>query len=374
MTLAATKKSTGRFALPVAALVGLSLLAGCASHNARLDSTQEAAGYAAHAQSNYVAPGPPEDPWGPYIREAAARFDVPDHWVRGVMRQESGGRLYEHGTLITSPTGAMGLMQVEPGTYDELRARYDLGSDPYDPHANILAGVAYMRELYDLYGAPAFLAAYNAGPGRLDDYLARNRPLPDETRHYVAVIGPSLYGSQPLRLADAQNVAMNQIPVNIPSGPRYPVRTRNGGGYAVASNEPRSRRGAARYELLPSPPLPTPEPPPTYAMAQLPKSGHGGFRLIGRAYADTIPVRASGPASGDWGIQVGAFATPALAHAAAEQAHGGVGGHVVVTETQGPRGKLYRARVVGLSHGSAATGCERAGHGKCILVSPSSQS
>ena len=60
----------------------------------------------------YPPPGPPEDPWGPYVREAAARFQVPGHWVRAVMHQESGGE-----QQATSPVGAMGLMQVMPGTY-----------------------------------------------------------------------------------------------------------------------------------------------------------------------------------------------------------------------------------------------------------------
>ena len=58
----------------------------------------------------YPPPGPPEDPWGPYVREAAARFQVPGHWVRAVMHQESGGE-----QQATSPVGAMGLMQVMPG-------------------------------------------------------------------------------------------------------------------------------------------------------------------------------------------------------------------------------------------------------------------
>ena len=352
----------------------LALLAGCATHNARLESTQEAAKYAAHARTDYTPPGPPGDPWGPYIREAAARFDMPDQWVRGVMRQESGGRMYENGQLITSPVGAMGLMQVMPATYDELRARYSLGADPYDPHANILAGTGYMRELYDAYGAPAFLAAYNAGPRRLDDYLTRNRPLPDETRHYVAVIGPSLYGAQPMRVADAQGVAINQIPVDIPAGPRYPVRRTT--NYAIASAARRGRAGAVRYATLPDPQLPLPEPPPGYSLSQMAKPPRGGFHLVGRAYADTIPVRSGGPSTGAWGIQVGAFATAALAHSAAERARGSglSAGRVAVGEARGPHGTLYRARVVGLSREAATAGCERAGHRACIVVSPNSQS
>jgi hypothetical protein len=86
----------------------------------------------------------------------------------------------------------MGLMQIMPKTWTELRARYGLGADPFDPHDNILAGAAYIRELYDRYGAPGFLAAYNAGPGRYERHLATGRPLPDETQAYVATLAPMI--------------------------------------------------------------------------------------------------------------------------------------------------------------------------------------
>jgi D-alanyl-D-alanine carboxypeptidase len=140
----------------------------------------------------YPPPGPQEDPWGPYIREAAARYRVPERWVRAVMQQESGGE-----QQATSPVGAMGLMQVMPATYEELRVRHQLGDDPYDPHNSILAGTAYIREMYDRFGAPGFLAAYNAGPDRVDSYLAGQGSLPDETVNYLAAITPNLGGDVP---------------------------------------------------------------------------------------------------------------------------------------------------------------------------------
>jgi hypothetical protein len=140
----------------------------------------------------YAAPGPPEDPWGPYIREAAARFSVPERWIRAVMHQESGGHAYLNGQPITSDAGAAGLMQVMPATYAELRAQYNLGDDPYNPHDNIIAGTAYIREMYDKYGSPAFLAAYNAGPMRVEDYLAGRASLPNETVNYLASVAPHL--------------------------------------------------------------------------------------------------------------------------------------------------------------------------------------
>ncbi len=82
------------------------------------------------------------------------------------------------------------MMQVMPETYAELRLRYHLGTDPYEPRNNILAGAAYLREMHDRFGPDGFLAAYNAGPGRYDDYLKRGRPLPEETRNNVAALAP----------------------------------------------------------------------------------------------------------------------------------------------------------------------------------------
>jgi hypothetical protein len=205
----------------VTGAVGLAILAGCATRQTGLSASDEAYRYLQNARGRYVIPGPSSDPWGPYIREASARFDMPENWIRALMRQESGGSLYRNGRLITSSAGAMGLMQVMPGTYAELRVRHRLGPDPFDPHENIMAGVAYMREMYDMYGSPGFLAAYNAGPNRLDDYLANQRSLPDETRHYVAAIGPSLRYGSPRVHSPADQFAMNQLPLNIPAGPRY---------------------------------------------------------------------------------------------------------------------------------------------------------
>jgi len=157
------------------------------------DAPRKAAVFEAHASRNFPAPGPPDDPWGPYVHEAATRFSLPETWIRAVMRQESGGRQTSaDGSPITSSAGAMGLMQVMPGTYELMRQRYALGPDPYNPHSNILAGAAYLREMHTRFGAPAFLAAYNAGPDRVDAYLNGSTMLPDETVNYVAAIGPAI--------------------------------------------------------------------------------------------------------------------------------------------------------------------------------------
>ena len=136
--------------------------------------------------------GAPRSSWDALIDEAARRFAVPPSWVRGVMRIESGGRAMLNGRPITSTAGAIGLMQVMPGTFTAMAQRYGLGSDPYDPRANVLAGTAFLREMYDRYGPAHFLAAYNAGPGRVDEHLRYGRPLPFETRRYVQTLAPQL--------------------------------------------------------------------------------------------------------------------------------------------------------------------------------------
>jgi hypothetical protein len=150
---------------------------------------------AAHAERalsiTQQATTPPPNPFAAFVGEASRRFAVPEHWIRAVMGVESGGKL-----RARSRKGAMGLMQIMPRTWDELRTRYGLGIDPYDPHDNILAGAAYIRQLHDRYGAPGFLAAYNAGPGRYENHLATSRPLPDETQAYIATLAPMIGGEQ----------------------------------------------------------------------------------------------------------------------------------------------------------------------------------
>ncbi len=139
----------------------------------------------AFAQSNAASAARVADPFTAYVGEASQRFGIPVSWIRAVMHAESGEDIH-----ALSRKGAMGLMQIMPATWTNLRARHGLGANPYDPRDNILAGAAFLRELHDRYGSPGFLAAYNAGPGRYEDHLATGRPLPDETRAYVAAIAP----------------------------------------------------------------------------------------------------------------------------------------------------------------------------------------
>lgn len=154
----------------------------------------------------------PSDPHATHIAEASRRFDVPVAWIRAVMRGESAGDV-----RAISSKGAMGLMQLMPDTWAELRVRHGLGRDPYDPRDNILAGTAYLREMFDRYGnVSATLAAYNAGPDRYDEYLSTGRPLPAETRNYVAAILPLIGvddSIEPIMVATADPNAWRRAPL-----------------------------------------------------------------------------------------------------------------------------------------------------------------
>ncbi|MFP5514683.1 MAG: lytic transglycosylase domain-containing protein [Alphaproteobacteria bacterium] len=167
-------------------------LAGCATEAPQVQT-------APPVEAAYVPdPNDPLSRWVPLIREASKRYDMPEKWIRAVMMRESNGRTTNrNGKVLTSSAGAIGLMQVMPGTYELMRAQYGLGPDPSDPRDNILAGTAYLREMYDLFGAPGFLAAYNCGPGCYAQHLAGKQRLPRETKLYLAALTPVLRGSAP---------------------------------------------------------------------------------------------------------------------------------------------------------------------------------
>jgi soluble lytic murein transglycosylase-like protein len=127
------------------------------------------------------------------------------------MHSESGGRTTLNGQPITSVAGAMGLMQLMPGTYSDMRSRYGLGTDSYDPHDNVLAGAAYLRLMYQQYGYPSLFAAYNAGPARFDGYLLRGKSLPSATLAYVGGIVPGVELTMARRGSAYQNATPNAV-------------------------------------------------------------------------------------------------------------------------------------------------------------------
>lgn len=185
----------------------------------------------------------PLAPWSGHIAEAAARFGVPATWIRRVMAAESGGRTHWNGRPIVSSAGAMGLMQLMPGTWRQLRGELGLGHDPHQPRDNILAGGAYLRRMYDRFGYPGLFAAYNAGPARYARHLATGRPLPAETRSYVLKVSGRAPLGRPAVLPGraALPAALKPVPALVPSLFAW----RAGGGDASpgsAANSPETDR------------------------------------------------------------------------------------------------------------------------------------
>lgn len=268
-----------------------------------------------------------------HIAEASRRFDMPEHWIREVMRQESGGRTMLNGKPIVSKAGAMGLMQVMPGTYEEMRRKHGLGSDPFDPRDNVLAGTAYLREMYNLFGAPGFLGAYNCGPGCYGDYLAGNRSLPGETRRYLAAVGPRL----------------NRVP-----GP-------NGSDIVVAS-APRTppSGGSVEVAALP-PPRPVHTPPPVQTTVVAPEPARPIAPPVIRTAA-VPPAPTQVAAAGLWTVQLGAFRSPDDGAKVIDRARRQLPGMLdrtqhIVQAVDTKAGPLYRARLSGLSQQNAADTC-----------------
>jgi hypothetical protein len=361
-----------RIGLRGTTLLALALLAAaCAGDRV---GVRHSGGY---VSGSYAPPGPPHDPWGPYIAEAAARHDIPETWIREVMRVESAGR-----PDAVSSAGAMGLMQLMPATWEELRLRYQLGPDPFHPRDNILAGTAYLREMYDRFGAPGFLAAYNAGPGTFERYLARQRSLPDETRRYVAVIAPRIGHVGPVNRAAPEVYAAAAVPTEIPPGLRRvdraaPVQL----AYRVP---PPARVQPAAVVAARPPPLTAPVREPVIVRASLPPPPpvpSGGFRLISSAHAAPV-LAAPRPQqiAGAWAIQVGAFQGHGPARNAIEQARRAApellaSAAPAVSRVRTDEGELVRARLVGLSAEAAVAACqqvERRGL-RCIAVAPDAQ-
>jgi soluble lytic murein transglycosylase-like protein len=132
--------------------------------------------------------------WQGFIHEAATRSHMDRAWIDAVIRVESAGCETLEGKPTTSKAGAMGLMQLMPATWAAMRQRLSLGSDPYDPHDNILAGAEWLEELHERYGSIGFLAAYHAGPERYEDFLAGRQLLPDETINYIERIEQAYLG------------------------------------------------------------------------------------------------------------------------------------------------------------------------------------
>ncbi|MXV45282.1 transglycosylase SLT domain-containing protein [Saccharibacter sp. 17.LH.SD] len=387
-------------------------LAACATNTPPsgpgLPVVEEQQNYQAQARAYYAPPGPPNDPWGPYIEEASDRFDVPQAWIRAVMHQESGGHIFDHnGHFITSVPGAMGLMQIMPPSYDDLRTQYGLGPDAYNPRDNILAGTAYIRQMYDIYGSPGFLAAYNDGPGSIDRYLRQNHALPRETRNYVAAIAPHIAGIWPRHRSQNDLIVARYDPTahtNTASDGTDDTT----GDYVTPDNTSESQSvsnaWAARGFKPSAMPAPSASftgstrsataaawaargfkqsPPPTMPHRRPPTSSSDDETVHIRSIPLAYPVSHHGRVSDipsateyNWGVQLGSYATRQQAHTVALTIHHIISsiaqqGKTLILPVKLGHRQLYRARFTGLSHQQATTICHRlSGVSPCITLSP----
>src|SRR6056297_3097014 len=166
-----------------------------------------------------TAPASEQQPIDIHIAEAARRFGIPQPWISAVMEVESAGN-----PRAVSHAGAMGLMQIMPDTWAELRVAYRLGNDPFDPRDNILAGTAYLRQMFDRFRSPGFLAAYNAGPARYQNHLDTGRALPLETRNVLATLAPLISDGTNV----AQAVSRPQRPQDWRDAPLFAATTEAG--------------------------------------------------------------------------------------------------------------------------------------------------
>jgi hypothetical protein len=132
----------------------------------------------APSESPKSAPPKPVLPLNQVVSIASAEYHLDPDLVNSVIHAESGFNAH-----AVSPKGARGLMQLMPGTGSKLGV-----SDAFDPQANVTGGSRYLRELLERYNFDLVkaLAAYNAGPERVDQY--RGVPPFRETRNYVARI------------------------------------------------------------------------------------------------------------------------------------------------------------------------------------------
>jgi soluble lytic murein transglycosylase-like protein len=119
-----------------------------------------------------------------YIREAAALYQLPEAFIRAVIRVES-----DYHPEVVSHCGARGLMQLMPATAARMGV-----TDPFDPRQNIMGGTRYLRILANQFNGDLVLtiAAYNAGEGAVLRY--RGIPPYEETQRYVRRVLRWYYG------------------------------------------------------------------------------------------------------------------------------------------------------------------------------------
>jgi hypothetical protein len=233
------------------------------------------------------------------------------------------------------------------------------------------------------YVAPAPVAvAMNAAPPLPEPPVAE--PPPPAPLPPLPVARP-IYTAPARSMVQVAELPDESLPV---PEPRQQPEARAWMRAAPRAERSRAAPPATRYASLGSSSIPLPPALPPHmpfqmaAESQRPMPGGHGFHLIAPAMAEPIGSRHGSPAaSGDWAIQVGAFASSGLAASAAAAARGEARGDLAhargsVSEVRQGRATLYRARLQGLSRDGAAQACERLSRQRtnCMVVSPDAQS
>ncbi|CAI3950325.1 Soluble lytic murein transglycosylase or regulatory protein s (may contain LysM/invasin domain) (MltE) (PDB:153L) [Commensalibacter communis] len=336
---------------PILALILLTACGGGGNKNK--------SGVVSSRYSNYMdnhpewrPPGPPADPWGPYINQSSQRFNVPDQWIRAVIMQESRGYQYYNKRPITSPHGAKGLMQLKTPTYRDMAKRYKLGKDPYNPQDNIMAGTAYIRILYNQFGAPGFVAAYHGGPGTLSNHLKHGSSLPKATKQYLTAVSAKLGNDIPMSGPFAKyasgssrrSKSKTPLPLEAYYTPKSYAPTTMVAQNTVQPRKRRSLKSGSTYKPM----------TPIYPTQSQPRPN-----IVQVAYAPTASA-----SKGNWGVQVGAYPSISLAQQATAKAQSKIADSFSFAspsiESVNKNGTtLYRARLTGISQISAIQACRQ---------------
>jgi Transglycosylase SLT domain len=246
------------------------------------------------------------------IIDAANQYGVDPNFALKIANQES--RINPN--TPDSKTGAIGTMQLEPGT------AADLGVDPRDPVQNIQGGVRYLRQMLDQFGGNQGLAAgaYNAGPGRMRAYLAGQGTLPLETQNYITAVGNSPITAQALGYTAAAPRAPSvaQFVANPTGAQPAPVAPGGADDWAPVPMQPAEgddwqpiSNAAAQPTAAPPAgdgdwmPVETPAPAtntPTPALSQQPSSAMDVLRSIGAGLRNAAESTAGLPGDLEGGV------------------------------------------------------------------------
>jgi len=184
------------------------------------------------------------DSHGPIFEAAAREWNVDPRLLRAIATQESGGN-----PNARSRAGAVGVMQIMPGTAKDLGV-----TDLTNAEQSIYGGAKYLSQMLDRYKQPELaLAAYNAGPGRVDAFL-KGGTLPDETLKYVPAVRAHFERAQPVADRRASGVMSDDDFLKAIGGGAKPATTAPGANPASTISDDEFLKAIGGNAPPPEPP------------------------------------------------------------------------------------------------------------------------